>query len=77
MLRNNHVYCQSPIPTPNSHNSNSKMANPNRIAKEVEDVRRDSHAGITVTRDEADPNHITGTLRGPEGTPYEVQIQRG
>lgn len=47
------------------------MANPNRIAKEVEDVRRDSHAGITVTRDESDPNHITGTLRGPEGTPYE------
>ena len=43
-----------------------------RIAREVQDVRKDKASLITVESVVADDlTHLKGTFLGPEGTPYE------
>ena len=43
-----------------------------RIMKELSDLRLDAdHSGVTASQyDEADFNHLRGTLPGPPDTPY-------
>jgi ubiquitin-conjugating enzyme (huntingtin interacting protein 2) len=45
--------------------------NPNkRIVKEVEEIKRDTSSGVKVEVDEMNPNHLVGSIHGPEDTPY-------
>lgn len=41
-----------------------------RIKKEIEDLKNDKTSGISVILDQFNPNHLVGTLRGPDDTPY-------
>jgi ubiquitin-conjugating enzyme (huntingtin interacting protein 2) len=41
-----------------------------RLIKEIEEVRRDTAAGITIDQDVGNKNHLTGTITGPDDTPY-------
>jgi len=41
-----------------------------RIKKEIEDLKNDKTSGISVILDQYNPNHLVGTLRGPDDTPY-------
>lgn len=41
-----------------------------RIAKEVEEIRRDTSSGVKVEIDEANAAHLVGSISGPEDTPY-------
>mmetsp|Transcript_274 Transcript_274/g.591 ORF Transcript_274/g.591 Transcript_274/m.591 type:complete len:196 (+) Transcript_274:193-780(+) len=41
-----------------------------RIKKEIEDLKNDKASGIFVIVDQFNPKHLTGTLRGPDDTPY-------
>ena len=41
-----------------------------RIAKEVEEIRRDTSSGGKVEIDEANAAHLVGSISGPEDTPY-------
>lgn len=48
------------------------MSRAKRIAKELEDVRKDSFSGVTLEMaDDDDLSHLKGTFLGPPGTPYE------
>ena len=46
------------------------MANAGRIRKEFEDLKKDTSSGIKLVRDESNPMHMTGTIKGPDDTPY-------
>eukprot|EP00388_Colpodella_angusta_P025346 GDKK01002345.1.p1 GENE.GDKK01002345.1~~GDKK01002345.1.p1 ORF type:complete len:195 (-),score=32.36 GDKK01002345.1:99-683(-) len=41
-----------------------------RIKKEIEDLKNDKASGISVVSDPFNPKHLTGTLKGPDDTPY-------
>eukprot|EP00598_Pedospumella_elongata_P002229 CAMPEP_0184969890 /NCGR_PEP_ID=MMETSP1098-20130426/2510_1 /TAXON_ID=89044 /ORGANISM="Spumella elongata, Strain CCAP 955/1" /LENGTH=194 /DNA_ID=CAMNT_0027491723 /DNA_START=98 /DNA_END=682 /DNA_ORIENTATION=+ len=41
-----------------------------RIKKEIEDLRNDKASGMSVVVDPYNPKHLTGTLKGPDDTPY-------
>jgi ubiquitin-conjugating enzyme (huntingtin interacting protein 2) len=48
------------------------MSRAKRIAKELEDVKRDQLSGVTLDMAEDDDlSHLKGTFLGPPGTPYE------
>lgn len=48
------------------------MSRARRVARELEDVRSDSEAGITIQAvNDADISHLKGTFHGPPGTPYQ------
>lgn len=48
------------------------MSRAKRIAKELEDVKRDQLSGVTIDMAEDDDlSHLKGTFLGPPGTPYE------
>ncbi|KAH3670687.1 hypothetical protein OGAPHI_001202 [Ogataea philodendri] len=48
------------------------MSRVKRIAKELEDVKKDALSGVTLTLvEEDDLSHLKGTFIGPPGTPYE------
>jgi ubiquitin-protein ligase len=48
------------------------MSRARRVAREMEDVRSDSEAGITIQAiNDADISHLKGTFHGPPGTPYQ------
>lgn len=48
------------------------MSRSKRIAKELEDVRKDSLSGVTLEMaEDSDLSHLKGTFLGPPGTPYE------
>ncbi|GME78003.1 unnamed protein product [[Candida] boidinii] len=50
------------------------MSRAKRIAKELEDVKRDKLSGVTLELaddDNDDISHLLGSLQGPPGTPYE------
>nr|POE56598.1 ubiquitin-conjugating enzyme e2 1 [Quercus suber] len=47
-----------------------------RLQKEIQDIHKDSHSGITITNPQGDPEiteftHFHGRFRGPPDTPYE------
>lgn len=49
-----------------------RMSRAKRIAKELEDVKRDQLSGVTLEMAEDDDlSHLKGTFVGPPGTPYE------
>jgi ubiquitin-conjugating enzyme (huntingtin interacting protein 2) len=41
-----------------------------RVQKELGDIERDPAAGIVLVRDPSNSSHITGTIKGPDDTPY-------
>lgn len=41
-----------------------------RVVKEIDEVRKDTAAGITINQDDSNKNHLTGTIIGPDDTPY-------
>lgn len=41
-----------------------------RIKKEIDDIRRDTSSGVLIDQDASNPNHLTGTIHGPDDTPY-------
>jgi ubiquitin-conjugating enzyme (huntingtin interacting protein 2) len=41
-----------------------------RIQKEVAEIGRDTTSGVKIVRDELDPSHLIGTIKGPDDTPY-------
>ncbi|KAG7907116.1 hypothetical protein KL906_004302 [Ogataea polymorpha] len=48
------------------------MSRVKRIAKELEDVKKDALSGVTLSLvSEDDLSHLKGTFVGPPGTPYE------
>lgn len=48
------------------------MSRAKRIAKELEDVKKDQLSGVTLEMAEDDDlSHLKGTFLGPPGTPYE------
>lgn len=48
------------------------MSRAKRIAKELEDVKKDKLSGVTLEMAEDDDlSHLKGTFIGPPGTPYE------
>ncbi|KAG5363808.1 Ubiquitin-conjugating enzyme E2 1 [Yarrowia sp. B02] len=48
------------------------MSRARRVAREMEDVRSDQDAGITIQAlNDADISHLKGTFHGPPGTPYQ------
>lgn len=48
------------------------MSRSKRIAKELEDVKKDQLSGVTLEMAEDDDlSHLKGTFLGPPGTPYE------
>ncbi|ODQ45335.1 hypothetical protein PICMEDRAFT_36166 [Pichia membranifaciens NRRL Y-2026] len=48
------------------------MSRAKRIAKELEDVRKDRLSGVTLEMaEDGDLSHLKGTFVGPPGTPYE------
>lgn len=46
------------------------MASAGRIRKELEDIRNDKVSGVTIQQDSSNPNHLVGTIKGPDDTPY-------
>mmetsp|Transcript_52578 Transcript_52578/g.103757 ORF Transcript_52578/g.103757 Transcript_52578/m.103757 type:complete len:197 (-) Transcript_52578:128-718(-) len=46
------------------------MASTGRIKKEIEDLKNDKASGISVVSDPFNAKHLTGTLKGPDDTPY-------
>lgn len=48
------------------------MSRAKRIAKELEDVKKDNLSGVTLEMaEDGDLSHLKGTFIGPPGTPYE------
>lgn len=46
------------------------MDSKKRIQKEVNEIGRDTASGVKIVRDEFDPSHLIGTIKGPDDTPY-------
>lgn len=46
------------------------MTSTGRIKKEIADLKNDTASGISVETDPYNPKHLTGTLKGPDDTPY-------
>ena len=52
------------------------MANANgRLMKELQEVGKDDTSGVKAKPiSEGDLRHLTGTIQGPKGTPYEEGV---
>mmetsp|Transcript_25150 Transcript_25150/g.22870 ORF Transcript_25150/g.22870 Transcript_25150/m.22870 type:complete len:196 (-) Transcript_25150:1557-2144(-) len=46
------------------------MANPARVKKEIDDLKRDTVSGVLIEQIGGSHMHLKGTIKGPSDTPY-------